>query len=127
MMTPDQLLLSDDRKARLEKALRGAGMENPLANLLAEAEAEVTRYTGTLVTADAERAKWVRSFALHKAYTFAGLGVPKEIQSAYDEAKTELQRVADNKLVAVGATQLVRGGLAPGRSEAVGGRRPRLC
>ena len=119
--TIDQLLLSDSRRTRLEQALTNVGMTDPLTALIAEAEEDVARWTGGYTLTDAAKAGWLRAIVLHKAYTAAALGVPKELQSALDAAKAEMKTISDGKLMAVGSASLLRAGRTPPSSQLFGG------
>lgn len=125
--TVDQLLLSDERRARLEKALANAGLADPLAQLIGEAAADVARWTGGYTLTDADQAGWIRTLTLHKAFTAAGAGVPKELDAALTAAKAEMKVIADGQLMAVGSAQLLRTGRTPAASRLFGGQEGASC
>jgi hypothetical protein len=89
----DDLLLSPDRSAQLEKALANLGVADPLQYLCDEAAAEVARMTtGYAVDVNSVRGM-TRALALFKIYSYAG-PVPKDIQANYDSTNKELEAIA---------------------------------
>jgi len=96
-MTTSQLLLTDDRQAQLTSALANTGLADPLGKCLSEAEADVARFTAGYAIAQDSLDGWTRAIALWKAFTVAELGVPDDIQKAYDAALAELKDIALGK------------------------------
>ena len=96
-MTPAQLLLTDERQTQLTAALANTGLDDPLAQCIAEAAADVARLTAGYVIADESLAGWTRALALWKAFTIAELGVPEDIEKAYDAAVAELRDIAQGR------------------------------
>lgn len=96
-LTVDQLLLTDDRKTQLIAALANTGEDEPLERCIAEAEADVARYTAGFTIAQSSLDGWARIIALWKAYLLAELGVPEDIALAYKDAKEELTAIAEGK------------------------------
>lgn len=97
-LTTGQLLLKADRQAQLTAALATADVADPLALLIVEAEAEVDRLTAGYTVAAAVKDSWARVITLRNAYIAAEMGVPDDIQSAYDAAMTELRRLSEDKV-----------------------------
>lgn len=95
--TADQLLLTDERKTQLIAALANTGLADPLGTCITEATADVDRYTAGYTIAQSSLDGWIRALALWKAFTVASLGVPDDIQKAYDAAITELKDIALGK------------------------------
>ena len=96
-MTIAQLLLTDERQTQLTSALASTGLADPLARCITEAEADVARFTAGYVIAQDSLDGWTRAIALWKAFTVAELGVPDDIQKAYDAAVGELKDIALGK------------------------------
>jgi len=92
-MTTDQLLLSTDRAAQLTAALSNLGVSDPLGTCLAEALADVARFTAGYVIAEDSANGWTRALALYKAFGLVG-PVPQDIKLQYDEALKELTAIA---------------------------------
>lgn len=94
--TTDQLLITPARLAQLQKALSSLGVADPMAQCIAEAEAEVDRLTSGYEIAEASRTAWVRIAALYKAYSLAE-AVPADIKSQYEAAIKELTAISNGE------------------------------
>ena len=92
--TPDQLLLTPERRAQLERALAGPAELDPLATLCAEAEAEVQRLAAGYALPAAVATAWTRTLALYAAHLAAGGGVPEALRQAHDAVRAELTAIA---------------------------------
>src|SRR4051812_8296091 len=95
--TKDQLLLPADKAAQLTKALATLGVADPLQYLCDEAAATVARMTTGYVLDDASLRDFTRSLALFKTYSFAGTGVPKNVDADNKAAMEELTAIAEGK------------------------------
>lgn len=93
-MTVTDLLLTDDRQEQLTAALANTGIAEPLVLCLTEAAADVARFTAGYVIAQSSLNGWTRALALWKAFTLAELGVPEDVQKAYEAAMDELTAIA---------------------------------
>lgn len=95
--TADKLMLTDNRREQLTAALANTDLDDPLATCIAEAEADVARFTAGYTIDQSSLDGWIRALALWKAFVVAELGVPEDIQKAYDEAIAELKDIALGK------------------------------
>lgn len=97
-LTTGQLLLTANRQAQLTSALATAEVADPLALLITEAEAEVDRLAAGYTIASEVKDSWARVITIRSAFLAAELGIPEDIQSAYDAAMTELRRLSEDKI-----------------------------
>ena len=95
-MTVDQLLLTATRSAQLTAALANTGIPDPLAACLAEAEADVARFTAGYTIEEDAVTSFVRPLALRKAYALCG-PVPSDIEKEHQSALEELRAIAEGK------------------------------
>ncbi len=114
-ITPEQLLLTDERRTQLTAALTGTGMATPLETLITEAESEVARLTRGYVIPEASQQAWARALTLWRAFVVAELGVPDDVKAGYEAAMEELTAIAEGR-----RPNLEREDLTPGAT--TGGR-----
>lgn len=115
-MTTDDLLLTEERHAQLTAALENLGVADPLAALLAEAEADVARYTRGYEIGQSSLDSWARALTLYKAFLAAEAGIPKDIEAAYKDALTELTAIAKGE-----RPNLVKEQATPAATVGIGG------
>jgi len=115
-MTTADLLLTEERQAQLTAALENLGVADPLAVLLAEAQADVARYTRGYDLDQASLDSWTRALTLYKAFLAAEAGIPKDIEAAYKDALAELTAIARGE-----RPNLVKEQATPAATVGVGG------
>lgn len=96
-MTPSQLLLPPALQARLAAALAAAGVDDGLQTCIDDAAAVVSDYIAGYSLSAARTEGWTRTLAVHRAYLLALVGVPKDLQTAFEAALRELEAVRDGK------------------------------
>ncbi len=93
------LKLPADKIAQIEKSLGGdpTDLAAPnLQNICDEAFADVGRLTTGYVIDPTSITNFTRALALYRAYGYIGT-VPKDVQRNHDDAKAELEAIAQGK------------------------------
>lgn len=112
--TAEDLALGLRELEKLKLALANRGLTERLAQVIADAVAQVDLYTQGYTLTEAHYRRLVRGLAVYEAYRLAA-GATEEHRKGYDDALKEITAIRDGKFPGLATSEQEAGETAPAR------------